>query len=224
MELEEIKDILQHECFETLSNMDFENIAKNSTILSFKKGENIIKQGSFITHICYVLKGLSKINIEINETNSTVRIVPIDRFIGIQYAFTGNINQFSAVAVENSEILMIDINCFKQLMTTNGFFALEIAKTISTICEKMISRILLYRSKNIEGSLASFLIHYSKIFKSNKFIIPFTRIEIAEMLGYSRESVIHTFTKFNKDGILIVKDKNINIIDIDLLKNISIRG
>lgn len=224
MEITNIKDILQHECFETLSNMDFDNIAKNSTILSFKKGENIIKQGSFITHICYVIKGLAKINIELNETNSTVRIVPKDRFIGIQYAFTGNINQFSAIAVENSQILLIDINCFKQLMTTNGFFALEIAKTISTICEKMIARILLYRSKNIEGSLASFIIHYSKIFKSNEFIIPFSRVEIAEMIGYSRESVIHTFTKFNKDGIIEVKDKNINIINRELLENISIRG
>lgn len=224
MRIENIRDILQHECFETLSNMDFEIIAKNSTVLSFKRGENIIKQGSFITHICYVIKGLSKINIELNETNSTVRIVPTNRFIGIQYAFNGNINQFSAIAVENSQILMIDINAFKQLMTTNGFFALEITKTISMIGEKVINRILMYRSKNIEGSLASFILRYVDIFKSNEFTIPFSRIEISEMIGYSRESVIHTFTKFNKDGIISVKDKNIKVLDVKLLSDISHRG
>ena len=221
MQRNELKDILEHECFETLSNMDFENIAKNSTVLSFKKGENIIKQGSFVTHICFVLDGLAKFNVETNNTTNTLRIIPKDRFIGIQYAFCDKINHFSAIAIENSKILMIDINAFKQLMTTNGFFALEISKTISIICEKMVSRILLYRTKNIEGSLASFITHYAKIFNSNEYTIPFSRVEISEMIGYSRESVIHTFTKFSKDGIIKVKDKNIKIIDEDLLKHIS---
>jgi len=224
MQIYELKNMLKHECFETLSNLDFDSIAKNSTILSFSKGENIIKQGSFTTHICYVLNGLAKLNVSANNKNNTVRIIPKDRFIGLQYAFCDNINHFSAIAVEDSSILMIDINSFKQLMTTNGFFALEIAKTISIICEKMTSRILMYRTKNIDGSLASFILHYSKIFKGEEYRIPFTRVEIAEMIGYSRESVIHTFTKFGKDGIIEVKDKNIKIIDRELLQGICERG
>lgn len=219
-----IKDILKHECFQTLSNNDFDNIAKNSTILHFKKGEYIIKQGSFITHICYLLDGLAKVNINQNNKTNTLRIIPNDRFIGIQYTFADNINNFSSLAIKDSEVLLIDINAFKQLMTTNGFFALEIAKTISLICHKTTSRIITYREKNIHGSLATFIIHYSRIYDSMSFTLPYTRVEISEMIGYSRESVIHTFTKFNKDGLINIKDRNIEILNYDLLKSIAING
>lgn len=221
MGIKDLKDLLTHDCFETLSNIDFDSITKNSTILSFSRGENIVKQGSFITHICYMINGLCKLNVNTNNKNNTIRIVPNNRFIGIQYSFCDNINHFSAVAVEDSTILMIDINCFKQLMTTNGLFALEIAKTISIICEKTTSRILLYRTKNIEGSLAYFILHYSKVFGKLEYSIPFSRVEISEMIGYSRESVIHTFTKFSKDEIIQVKDKNIKILNKNLLLSIS---
>lgn len=67
--------------------------------------------------------------------------------------------------------------------------------------------------KNIEGSISILLIDFSKIYKSDTFILPINRKELANMLGYSKESVINTLSKFNKEGILEVHEKKIKILD-----------
>ena len=47
------------------------------------------------------------------------------------------------------------------------------------------------------------------------------RKELANMLGYSKESVINTLSKFNKEGILKVSDRKIEILDKSKLIQIS---
>jgi CRP-like cAMP-binding protein len=55
-------------------------------------------------------------------------------------------------------------------------------------------------------------------------MLPVVRKELADMLGYSKESVINTLSKFNKEGILNVIDRKIEILDLKKLKQISVLG
>jgi CRP-like cAMP-binding protein len=50
------------------------------------------------------------------------------------------------------------------------------------------------------------------------------RQELANVLGYSKESVINTLSKFNKDNIINVSDKKIEILDMEKLIQISKLG
>jgi CRP-like cAMP-binding protein len=50
------------------------------------------------------------------------------------------------------------------------------------------------------------------------------RKEMANIFGYSKESVINTLSKLNKDGILNVNDKKIEILDKKKLIQIGERG
>ena len=51
-----------------------------------------------------------------------------------------------------------------------------------------------------------------------------SRIELANMLGYSKESVINTLSKFNKENIIIVDDRKIKILELEKLEQISKLG
>ncbi|MFA8434900.1 MAG: Crp/Fnr family transcriptional regulator [Marinifilaceae bacterium] len=219
-----LEQYLKHPCFSSLSGRDVSLIINNSTTLDFKKHETIIKQGSFATHIYYMLEGLAKINIESDGRNNTIRMAPQFRFLGLSHAFFDKIYHLSATAMEPTKVMLIDIAVFKQLIKTNGSFAMGVIETMSMTSHRQIKRMIMYSNKNVEGSLATFLIHYAHMANSNTFKLPFSRKEIAETIGYSRESVIHTFTKFNKEKIIRVVDKQVELLNVDLLKQIKAKG
>ncbi len=92
---------------------------------------------------------------------------------------------------------------------------------MSSVTNEIVHHISKFSHKNIDGSLSILLCDFSDIYKSDSFTLPVNRIEIAKMLGYSKESVINTLSKFNKEGILSVQDKKIKILDKTQLKKIG---
>jgi len=219
-----IIEYLKHPCFKSLSASDLNMIVNNSTNLVFKRHETIIKTGSFATHIYYVMTGLAKINLETDGRTNIIRMANKYRFLGLSHAFFDKTYHFSAIAVEDTRVLLIDMTVFKQLIKTNGEFAMSVIETMSLTSHRQVKRITMYSNKNVEGCLSTFLLHYSHITKSETFTLPFSRKEIAETIGYSRESVIHTFTKFNKENIIELKDRHITLLNVDLLKEIRAKG
>jgi CRP-like cAMP-binding protein len=78
--------------------------------------------------------------------------------------------------------------------------------------------------KNANGSIATILLDIYTIYDSLSFPLPFNRTEMADALGYSKESVINTLKEFQKDGIISVSGRNVTILDMARLVNISHNG
>ena len=109
-------------------------------------------------------------------------------------------------------------------MQQNGAFACKLIKHTSAITNRLVHHITRFNHKNIEGALAIILNDFSQVYQSPIYTLPVNRIELAKMLGYSKESVINTLSKFNKEGILKVQEKHIEILDIPRLQQISEKG
>ncbi|MDD2563293.1 MAG: Crp/Fnr family transcriptional regulator [Salinivirgaceae bacterium] len=211
---------LQHPAFYSLSLTDKEQLLRNSAILHFNKNEIIIKQGSFITHIYYLLSGMAKVDYAIRNQNNTIRVVPEQRFIGLMYSFPGKHFEIRATAITSSEVLLIDIETFKTVLRTNGNFALGILDTVSLTGSRIVGRLLTYHNKNIEGSLAAFLLQLYELYNKNTFVLPLSRKEVAETIGYTRESVVHSFSRFIKHGLISQEGKIITLHNIEMLNEI----
>lgn len=78
--------------------------------------------------------------------------------------------------------------------------------------------------KNIEGTLSILLLDFYEINSSKNFKLPMTRQELAQLLGYSKGSFINTLSKFNKEGIIKVSDRKIELINSEILEQISKLG
>jgi len=63
-----------------------------------------------------------------------------------------------------------------------------------------------------------------KIFMSDTFTIPLTQAELANLVDTSRESVSRVLTEFDKDEIIKIKGKQIEIVNKKSLKLISQNG
>jgi len=196
-------------------------LMKNSTSeINFSAGEMIIKQGFVASHILFVESGLVRLDVENDGKLSTVSLVPKGNFIGIICSFAFSNLDFSATALEETRVKLINMEAFQSLLRENGEFALKMIQHMSTLTSNMVHWITRIADKNIEGALGIMLLEFSKVYESDKFTLPVSRIKLAEMLGFSKESTIHAISQFKNDEIIKVDGKKIEILDINRIKQI----
>ncbi len=212
------------ECLDYLTNDQKQELLNNKTDVEFEAGEVIIKRGLLANNILYITKGLVKLEITNNSKLSTVAIIQPHSFIGIVCCFAFKKFDFKATALERTGVSFIGMNIFERFIKENGDFALNLIKHMSGVSNRLLHRITELSRKHIDGALSYILLDFAKIYNAQKYTLPMTRIELADMIGYSKESVINTLSKFNKDGIIHVNDRNIEIIDMETLEKISKYG
>lgn len=212
------------ECLNQLTIKEKEELIKHKTDIEFEPGETIIKRGLLVSNILYLIDGLVKLEIINDGKPCTVGLIQSHSFIGIICCFAFKKFDFTATALEKTKVSFIDKEIFEKFIKTNGDFALDLIKHMSGVSNGLFHRITTLSQKNIDGALCILLLDFANIYKSDTFVLPIVRKEIANMLGYSKESVINTLSKFNKEGILKVADRKIEILNRKKLVQISKLG
>jgi CRP-like cAMP-binding protein len=212
------------DCFAALTEDQKTLVENSTTILSFAKGETIIKHGYVASHILYIETGLAKLDVINDSKITTVRLLSNDSFVGIVCSFACKRLDFSAVALEDTIIRMINMDVFLKLIGENGEFALKLIRHMSSGTNSMVNWMSRLFNKNVEGSLAIILIEFSEIYASNYFTLPVTRVGLSSLAGCSKESVIHVLNKFDNDGIIALNGKEIRILKLESLNLIIKNG
>ena len=212
------------ECLNKLTTKEKNELIENKTDIDFEVGETIIKRGLSVTHVLYLIDGLVKLEIINDGKSFTVGLVPSHSFIGIICCFAFEKFDFTVTALEKTKVSFIDTKIFERFIKTNGDFAINLIKHMSGVSNGLMHRITNLSQKNIDGALSILLLDFANIYNSTNYRLPMVRKELANMLGYSKESVINTLSKFNKEGIIKVSDRKINILDKQKLIQISKLG
>lgn len=215
-----------YNCFEKLNDEELKLLEQNKLQVSYKKGENICKQGSFASHIMYICSGLVKIYMENEHDSLILKILPENKMIGLSSLYdSNNVFQYSAQAYQDSVINLIDINIFRKLLKQNAEFASEV---INILCENAIQtygRFFCFTKKQSYGRMADILLCLScRIFKKSKFELNLTRKELADLSGLSTERTIKILKKFKEDKLIDINDKTFEIIEQEKLQEISNHG
>lgn len=207
-----------------LTEEERKQVLSNSILLSFGKGETIIKQGFVASHILFLEVGMAKLNVEDGKRNTTIKIITQGAFIGLMCSFVQKHVDFSAVAIVPSQVRLINREVFENIIRCNGKFAVNIVKLMSEMTNSLVYDLISLSHRNVNGSLAILLIDLRRLFDGDSFQIPFTRSEMADALGYSKESVINTLSGFQRNGLIKISGKTINIIHLERLKMIAENG
>ncbi|WP_299527261.1 Crp/Fnr family transcriptional regulator [uncultured Lutibacter sp.] len=211
-------------CLNILTAEEKNELVSNKTDLEFSAGEIIVKRGVLVSNVLYVTEGLVKIEMSNDNKLYTVGLIQPHCFVGIVCCFAFKKFDFTATALENSKISFIDIDVFEKFIKTNPDFSLALIKHMSGVSNGLLHRMARLSQKNIDGALSILLLEFSEIYNSKSYTLPVLRKELADILGYSKESVINTLSKFNRERIIDVLDRNIEILDISRLKKISKLG
>ncbi len=199
-------------------------IFEHSNLLHFKKDETIIKQGFMADHILYLEEGMAKLSVEDQQRSTVFKIIADDSFIGLMCSFVKRNFDFSAVAIQPSTVRLIDRAIFEQMIRENGQFAVHTVQLMSLMTNKIVHDLVHLSHKNADGAICTVLMELASVFKSNAFQMPFSRIELAHTVGYSKESVIGCLSSLQKEKIIAISGKKIEILDPKRLEIIAKNG
>lgn len=207
------------EIFSTLSIEQKELLKNSCTVVNFEETEVLFKQGSFAVNCYLILEGICKIVYTSKEQKRIVKLLYDNDIVGVDYIFTTENYPYSVYAVTKCKTLVISPNFIKKMYIDNPVFALELSKKLNQSLLQTISWLINLDFKNIDGAVAMFLLSYYRNTNENRVLL-LSRIEIAAIIGYSRESVINSLKFFTESGYIMTKGKVITILEPDKLQEI----
>jgi CRP-like cAMP-binding protein len=151
-----------------------------------------------------------------------IQIIVPHSYLGLTSIFGDKINHYSYSGLTDLKLCYIDIDVFISLVKNNGNFAYEILMSLGRESFTNFHRFIDQSNKRIYGRIADILIYFSRIiFTDNKFQLPLSRCEIADMIGTSRESTGRVLSKFMVEGIISIQGRSVVIKDMAKLETIS---
>ncbi|MES2183134.1 MAG: fumarate/nitrate reduction transcriptional regulator Fnr [Pseudomonadota bacterium] len=130
-----------------------------------------------------------------------------------------------AVALEDSQVCVIP---FVQMEKLSHEFV-ELQRQFHKIMSREIVRdhgvMLLLGGMRAEQRLAAFLLNltkrlHSRGFSASELVLRMTREEIGSYLGLKLETVSRAFSRFQEDGILEVKQRQVHVLDEEALRQL----
>jgi len=212
--------------FEILSKQELEFINDKRYSIPYKAGEIILKQGTVASQIISLVNGFAKLVIEGDgNRNLIISFIKSWKIIGGPGIHTDLKHHYSVVALEDSRICFIDAEKFKELLHNNSDFANAFIVNLSHKAIFSFQRLFSLTQKQMPGRMADGLIYLSdEIYQSTKFDTVISRQELADYAAMSKDSAIRTLKEFERDGILHLDNKTIEILDMPQLRDISERG
>jgi len=130
-----------------------------------------------------------------------------------------------AVALEDSQVCVIPFHQLEDLSREVSDLQRQFHRIMSREIVREHGVMLLLGSMRAEERLAAFLLNLtqrlqSRGFSASALVLRMTREEIGSYLGLKLETVSRTFSKFQDDGLLEVKQRQIQILDQDGLQRL----
>jgi len=130
-----------------------------------------------------------------------------------------------AVALEDSQVCVIPFERLEELSREFSDLQRQFHKIMSREIVRDHGVMLLLGSMRAEERLAAFLLNLTERLQARGFsasavVLRMTRGEIGSFLGLKLETVSRIFSKFQDDGVLQVKQRNVRVLDAAALRRL----
>jgi len=210
-----------------LNEDELEVLEKGCLQTEFQRGELIFKEGSPASHIIYIREGFVKLSKKgLGGRDYILSISKKGAYLGIN-----NLNKKtkqysnSATALTTTKVCFIDIDKFGILLKKNGAFATEVIYYIFDDEMNYYDRLINNVQQQVPGRLADTLLYFrDQVYGENPFHLNITKVELASLIGTSRESVTRLLKEFQNAGIITVVKNTVTILDENKLMEIKQKG
>jgi len=217
---------IKSKAVKVLGSDELQILEENCVQGTLKRGDRIFHEGMPPSHIVYLRQGFCKIHmIGSGNKDQILKIAKPGAYLGLQTILGDKVNHYSATCINDCLACFMDIRIFEELIKKNGLFAYEL---IIYICKEELNyfhRFVAQNQKQLNGRVADAIIMFSsEIFESPEFELPLTKNDLAALVGATRESVTRILKEFNDSNILNKRGRNIQILDEERLRRISLNG
>ncbi|PIF32731.1 CRP-like cAMP-binding protein [Flavobacterium sp. 9] len=180
----------------------------------FAKNETIFEEGNLPTHYYQIISGEVKMSNYNDDAREFIQgIFYKEQSFGEPPLFLNQKYPANAIAVEDSEVLLLPKNSFMKLLEENSAISLKIIENLaqrlyykSVMAAEMSTQEPEHRVlKLIDHGIAYF--NFKK--DPNGYLISFTRQQIGDLTGLRVETVIRTIKALEKKGILKIINRKV---------------
>lgn len=212
--------------FKHLSEEELGIVNRDRYSVRFHEGEVILKQGIAAKSIISVIDGFARKYMEgFNDRKLILDFVKPWQLVGAPGVHNKGKYSYSVVAIQETLVCFIDANNFTEIIGRNGQFAKEYVNLCSGNYGRSLERMVSLSQKQMHGRIADALIYLSgEIYESNKIGAEISRQDIADYTSMSKDSAIRILKEFERDRIIQLEGKTIEVIDGDRLRSVSVNG
>ena len=193
----------------------------------FKRGELIYKEGSPANDIIYIREGFIKLSKKgLNGKDYILSISKRGAYLGINHLNKKTKHyRNSATALTNARVCFINMDKFDVLLERNATFAREVIHYILDDEMYYYERLVNNVQQQVPGRLANTLLYFkNQVYGENTFNLNLTKVELASLIGTSRESVTRLLKEFHDSGFIRIDKNSIMIVDEEKLSEIKRKG
>jgi len=190
-----------------------------------RRGDTLFRAGDHFESLFAVRTGFFKTRVSSEDGRDQVTGFQMaGELLGLD-GISSDRHTCDAVALEDSQVCVIP---YGQLEALSREFT-DLQRQFHRIMSREIVRdqgvMLLLGSMRAEERLAAFLLNLTQRlqargFSGSSLVLRMTREEIGTYLGLKLETVSRCFSKFQDDGVLQVKQRQIEVLDAEALREL----
>jgi CRP/FNR family transcriptional regulator len=196
-----------------------------ATRRKLKRSAALFANGDRFTGLYAIRTGFFKTSVATEDGRDQVtgfqmagEIIGLDGIVGDRHTC-------DAIALEDAEVCVIPYDRIEELSRQVPALQTHVHKIMSREIVREHGVLLLLGSMRAEERLAAFLLNliqrlHARGFSQTELVLRMTREEIGSYLGLKLETVSRTFSKFVDDGIVQVKQRHVQILDVQALHHI----
>lgn len=209
--------------------LDTEELAQLERLIPFRRrvrrGGTLFSAGDPFTSLYAVRSGFFKTCITtVDGRDQVTGFQMAGEILGLD-GIVQDKHSCSAVALEDAEVCVLPFDKLEQLSREFSTLQHHLHRIMSREIVRDQGVMLLLGSMRAEERLAAFLLNlvqrlHARGFSKTEMVLRMTREEIGSYLGMKLETVSRTFSRFQEDGIIEVKQRYVRILDADALQRI----
>ncbi len=206
---------------EVKSFESLKKLSENKKTKTYKKREVIYSEGSYPNAVYFLKNGKIK-NLKSNEFGKEY-IIELHKpgdFFGYLDLLENTAYQDTAMALQDSEVVIIPKDEFNALLYNNRDVATKFIKMLSNEVREREERLLKLAYNSVRKRVAESLIMLANRYqedKSKPFAISITREDLASIVGTATETVIRTLSDFKDEHLIEMKGSLITVLDYEKL-------
>jgi len=183
-------------------------------IITFKKGETVVRQGDPISFVMLLVQGSVRTEM-ITQEGNILNINTLEAVIPLAPAFIyGSKNSYPVdiIAVEPCTFLKISKAVWLEEMAHNKKLMTNFLTMNADLTFSLTNKLQMISLKSLKMKLSAFLLEKTTIDKET-YVLKQSRTRLAEYFGVQRQSLARTLKEMEEEGTIELKGKRVKILN-----------
>ena len=192
-----------------------EAIDAHQSVISYKKNEVILSEGTQVSGMYFVLNGLVKVHKQWGENKEIIlRIATNGEILGHRGLGYDDLYPISATALEPTTVCFVSLDFFQTTLSINHQFLYELMMFFAAELKVSERKMRDMSHLSVKSRLAQSLLAFRKKFGANEqgvIGLQLSRADLAAYVGATYETISRTLQEMAEQKLLAVDGKQICI-------------